>query len=96
MVGENPQDLSQLLFIGNNANDAQSYNASLTRHQLKHSKHGETHYYSDVIYHIELNGLKPGTRYHYRCLLLEHDVDLFDLFLQISLQNGVVLLSISN
>ena len=75
MVGENPQDLSQLLFIGNTANDAQSYNASLTRHQLKHSKHGETHYYSDVIYHIELNGLKPGTRYHYRCLLLEHDVD---------------------
>lgn len=67
-MGLNSRDMSQW-FIGDK-NDAQSYNASLTRHQLKHSKHGETHYYSDVIYHIEMNGLKPGTRYHYRCLLL--------------------------
>ena len=66
---ENARDMSRQLFIGD-ASGAHSYNASLTRHQLKHSKHGETHYYSDIIYHIEMYGLKPGSRYYYRCLLL--------------------------
>lgn len=73
-VGENAQDMSSRWYILH-AHDAQSYNASLTRHQLRLSKHGETHYYSDAIYHIELNGLKPGTRYYYRCLLLLRDDD---------------------
>lgn len=70
-VGVDAQDMP-LWFVGD-VNEAQSYNASLTRHQLKLAKHGETHYYSDVIYHIEVRGLKPGTQYHYRCLLVVRD-----------------------
>lgn len=68
-LGETVESMSHL-FIGD-ADDAQSYNASLTKKQLKHVKDGQTLYFSDVIYHLELDGLKPGTKYYYECLLLE-------------------------
>ena len=60
------------LFIGN-ADQAQSYNTSYTQHLLKRAKNGETHYYSDIYYHIEVTGLRPGKKYRYQCLLLRHD-----------------------
>ena len=66
------EETPTLLIIGD-ADQAQSYNTSYTQHLLKHAKNGETHYYSDIYYHIEVTGLRPGRKYLYQCLLLRHD-----------------------
>ncbi|KAL3816550.1 hypothetical protein ACHAXA_011849 [Cyclostephanos tholiformis] len=70
-VGEVGKDLSAFYLGG--LDEALSYNSSMTQHQLNHAKNGETRYFSDVYYHIELNDLKPGTRYQYQCLLIRGD-----------------------
>ena len=61
------------LFVGD-VEEVQNYNASLTKHQIhqlwKRGITGETLYYSDDYYHIDVNGLEHGTRYYYECLLV--------------------------
>lgn len=48
-----------------------SYNATfLDSHLNQTVRDGNTHYVSDHHYHIEINGLKPSTKYYYKCLLL--------------------------
>jgi hypothetical protein len=70
-VGEAGKDLSRFYLGG--VDEALIYNASMTQHQLNHAKNGEARYFSDVYYHIEMNDLRPGTRYHYQCLLVRGD-----------------------
>ena len=67
-VGEVGKDMSRFYLGG--LDEALSYNASMTQHQLNHAKNGETRYFSDVYYHIVMDDLTPGTRYNYQCLLV--------------------------
>eukprot|EP00569_Conticribra_weissflogii_P003835 CAMPEP_0171335206 /NCGR_PEP_ID=MMETSP0878-20121228/5183_1 /TAXON_ID=67004 /ORGANISM="Thalassiosira weissflogii, Strain CCMP1336" /LENGTH=664 /DNA_ID=CAMNT_0011836437 /DNA_START=210 /DNA_END=2204 /DNA_ORIENTATION=- len=70
IIGDDPNDMSTLVLA--EGDSIMSYNASLTREQMKHSREGDR-YFSDTYYHIEVNDLKPGTRYHYKCLLLKEN-----------------------
>ena len=65
-IGQDPNNLSTLVL--GRGDDAMSYNASLTENQMKKARVGDK-YFSDTYYHIEINDLKPGTRYYYKCLL---------------------------
>lgn len=63
---------SSTLVIGN-IKESLHYNTSYTKELLRQAKKrgsAETHYFSDVYYHIEVNDLKPGTRYYYKCMLI--------------------------
>jgi hypothetical protein len=46
---------------GDAAHDVKSYNTSRSDHN---------HYFSDLYYHIEIDGLRPDREYSYECLLL--------------------------
>ncbi|KAL7518385.1 hypothetical protein ACHAWX_003219 [Stephanocyclus meneghinianus] len=53
--------------------DVRSYSAPFVdRHLNPTVRDGMTHYFSDIHYHIEIDGLQPGSKYYYRCLLLHH------------------------
>lgn len=54
-VGEN-------IIEGDAADDVKSYNTSRSDHN---------HYFSDLYYHIEIDGLHPDREYSYECLLLQ-------------------------
>ncbi|KAL7467689.1 hypothetical protein ACHAXS_007939 [Conticribra weissflogii] len=71
IVGDDPSVLSTLVLAEDDA--VMSYNASLTPQQTKHSREGDK-YFSDIYYHVEVNDLKPGTRYYYKCLLLKENL----------------------
>ena len=47
---------------GDAADDVKKYNASRSDHN---------HYFSDLYYHIEIDGLQPDREYSYECLLLQ-------------------------
>lgn len=47
---------------GDAAHDVKSYNTSRSDHN---------HYFSDLYYHIEIDGLHPDREYSYECLLLQ-------------------------
>ncbi len=47
---------------GDAAHDVKSYNTSRSDHN---------HYFSDLYYHIEIDGLQPDREYSYECLLLQ-------------------------
>lgn len=68
-VGGDAQQMSTLVF--GNVDDVRSYNATLSAKKLKHAKQGITHYFSDVHFHIEIDGLRSGSRYYYECLYLQ-------------------------
>jgi len=49
---------------GDAAHDVKSYNTSRSDHN---------HYFSDLYYHIEIDGLHPDREYSYECLLLKKE-----------------------
>ncbi|KAL3796767.1 hypothetical protein HJC23_010914 [Cyclotella cryptica] len=60
-----------ILVLGDEG-DVRSYSAPIVDKHLKPiERDGMTHYFSDLHYHIEIDGLKPGSKYSYKCLLLQ-------------------------
>jgi len=71
---EDDESDSSTLIIGN-IKESLHYNTSYTKELLRQAKKRgstETHYFSDVYYHIEVDNLKPGIRYYYKCMLIHH------------------------
>jgi len=78
-ISENINDIqeegdSSTLIMGN-IKESLHYNTSYTKELLRQAKKrgsAETHYFSDVYYHIEVGDLKPGIRYYYKCMLIHN------------------------